>query len=78
LQNHIFTEIPAKGRIFIVSMVANYGAGEKIKNFQAGRGYAEGKDFIMMAKPGAAILIAFFYADRNDITRKKRFIFFYS
>lgn len=43
-----YQEIPEAGKIFIVSMVTNAGAGEKIQLFLKKRNYVEGKDFILM------------------------------
>jgi glycosyltransferase involved in cell wall biosynthesis len=40
-------DIPDPGKIFIVSYVNNRGARQEIREFLHGRGYAEGKDFIM-------------------------------
>ncbi len=44
-----YKKIPAPGKLFIVSMVSNTGAGEKIRAFLTNRNYQEGKDFILMA-----------------------------
>ncbi len=46
---HIFhySEIPERGNIFIVSLVSNKGAGDKIKEYLNFIGYEEGKDFIL-------------------------------
>lgn len=44
-----YTKIPAPGQIFIVPMVANYGASKKIKDFLIHNKYIEGKDFMMMS-----------------------------
>jgi glycosyltransferase involved in cell wall biosynthesis len=43
-----FNEIPKPGKIFIVSMVTNYGAREKIKEFLLQTNYTEGENFILM------------------------------
>jgi len=43
-----YKELPEPGQLFIVSMVTNTGAGEKIREFLIQRNYAEGKDFILM------------------------------
>ena len=43
-----YKELPQPGQLFIVSMVTNAGAGEKIREFLIQRNYAEGKDFILM------------------------------
>lgn len=43
-----YEEIPEPGKLFIVSMVNNSGAGEKIREFLISRSYAEGDDFILM------------------------------
>lgn len=43
-----YKDIPAPGKLFIVSMVTNTGAGEKIRKFLIERNYTEGKDFILM------------------------------
>lgn len=43
-----YQDIPAPGKLFIVSMVTNAGAGKKIREFLIQRNYAEGKDFILM------------------------------
>ena len=42
-----YSEIPKKGNIFIVSLVSNKDAGEKIKEFLTFNNYMEGKDFIL-------------------------------
>ncbi len=46
---HIFhySDIPERGNIFIVSLVSNKGAGDKIKEYLNFIGYEEGKDFIL-------------------------------
>ncbi len=44
-----YSKIPEAGKNFIVPMVANYGAGDKIKNFLTQKKYIEGEDFIMMS-----------------------------
>lgn len=44
-----YDDIPAPGKIFIVSLVTNYGAREQIKAYLLGRKYIEGVDFILMA-----------------------------
>ncbi|WP_346861988.1 glycosyltransferase [uncultured Draconibacterium sp.] len=43
-----YKNIPSPGRLFIVSMVNNTGAGEKIREFLVDKNYAEGKDFVLM------------------------------
>ncbi|WP_319500162.1 glycosyltransferase family 2 protein [uncultured Draconibacterium sp.] len=43
-----YQDLPQSGQLFIVSMVTNAGAGEKIREFLIQRNYAEGKDFILM------------------------------
>ena len=43
-----YKDLPQPAQLFIVSMVTNTGAGEKIKAFLRERNYAEGKDFILM------------------------------
>ncbi|WP_340112143.1 glycosyltransferase family 2 protein [Maribellus mangrovi] len=43
-----YKDIPVPGKLFIVSMVTNTGAGEKIREFLVERNYEEGKDFILM------------------------------
>ncbi len=43
-----YQDIPKAGKIFIVSMVANTGAGPKIREFLLKRNYKEKRDFIMM------------------------------
>jgi glycosyltransferase involved in cell wall biosynthesis len=43
-----YKEIPEQGKIFIVSLVTNYGAREQIKAFLLSRNYIEGVDFILM------------------------------
>lgn len=49
LKNRIhFKEIPKPGKIFIVSMVTNYGAREKIRKFLLQANYVEGENFILM------------------------------
>lgn len=42
-----YSEIPEKGKIFIVSLVSNKGAGDKIKEYLNFIGYKEGNDFIL-------------------------------
>ena len=42
-----YSEIPERGDIFIVSLVSNKGAGEKIKKYLSFIDYVEGKDFIL-------------------------------
>ncbi|MGM0612050.1 MAG: glycosyltransferase family 2 protein [Bacteroidota bacterium] len=42
-----YSEIPERGTIFIVSLVSNKGAGEKIKEYLTFIDYVEGKDFIL-------------------------------
>ena len=44
-----YTKVSEAGRVFIVPMVGNYGAREKIKDFLFQKNYIEGKDFIMMS-----------------------------
>lgn len=44
-----FQEIPSPGVQFIVSMVGNYGAREKIRSFLENKGYIKEKDFLLMA-----------------------------
>jgi glycosyltransferase involved in cell wall biosynthesis len=44
-----YTKIPKPGQIFIVSMVANYRASEKIRIFLIQNKYVEGKGFMMMS-----------------------------
>lgn len=44
-----YQDIPQPGRQFIVSLVGNYGAREKIKSFLTGKNYQEGNDFLLMA-----------------------------
>jgi glycosyltransferase involved in cell wall biosynthesis len=43
-----YRDLPAPGKMFIVSMVTNTGAGERIREFLQSRAYAEGKDFLLM------------------------------
>jgi glycosyltransferase involved in cell wall biosynthesis len=43
-----YKELPEPGQQFIVSMVTNAGAGEKIRAFLQERNYVEGKDFLLM------------------------------
>ncbi|WP_052670476.1 glycosyltransferase family 2 protein [Draconibacterium sediminis] len=43
-----YQDLPQHGRLFIVSMVTNTGAGEKIRAFLQERNYVEGNDFILM------------------------------
>jgi glycosyltransferase involved in cell wall biosynthesis len=43
-----YKDIPEPGKIFIVSLVTNYGAREQIKEFLLSRNYFEGVDFILM------------------------------
>ncbi|MDX8337694.1 glycosyltransferase family 2 protein [Draconibacterium sp. IB214405] len=43
-----YEDLPQPGQLFIVSMVTNTGAGEKIHDFLKLRNYNEGKDFILM------------------------------
>lgn len=43
-----YKDLPQPGRFFIVSMVTNTGAGEKIREFLHQKSYCEGKDFILM------------------------------
>ncbi len=44
-----YTQVPSAGKIFIVAMVANYGAREQITNFLIDKGYKNGIDFCLMA-----------------------------
>ncbi|WP_297097104.1 glycosyltransferase family 2 protein [uncultured Draconibacterium sp.] len=43
-----YKDLPQPGQLFVVSMVTNTGAGEKIREFLKQRSYCEGKDFILM------------------------------
>ena len=43
-----YKDIPEPGKIFIVSMVTNTGAGEQIRSFLLSRNYNEGEDFILL------------------------------
>ena len=43
-----YKDIPKPGKIFIVSLVTNYGAREQIKEFLLSKDYVEGVDFILM------------------------------
>ena len=43
-----YKDIPNPGKMFIVSMVTNTGAGEQIREFLLERNYVEGKHFILM------------------------------
>ncbi len=43
-----YKDIPQSGKIFIVSLVTNYGARKQIKEFLLSRNYIEGVDFILM------------------------------
>ena len=43
-----YKKIPKPGKIFIVSMVTNPGAGEKIREFLFEKNYYEGVDFMLM------------------------------
>ena len=43
-----FKAIPEPGKMFIVSMVTNAGAGEKIRQFLVELNYIEGQNFILM------------------------------
>lgn len=43
-----YKDISKPGKMFIVSMVRNTGAGEQIRAFLSERNYMEGKDFILM------------------------------
>jgi len=43
-----YQDIPEPGKLFIVSMVTNTGAGEKIRDFLTRRNYVERQDFILM------------------------------
>lgn len=44
-----YQEIPNPGSQFILSMVGNYGAREKITNFLEERNYQAGRDFLLLA-----------------------------
>ncbi len=44
-----YKDLGKPGSMFIVSMVNNNGAGEKIREFLLERNYTEGQDFILMA-----------------------------
>lgn len=44
-----YSEIPVPGKMFIVPMVANYGARDLIRKNLLERSYEEGKDFIFLA-----------------------------
>ncbi len=44
-----YSEIPAPGNMFIVPMVAKYGARELIRQRLSEKGYREGKDYIFLA-----------------------------
>ena len=43
-----YKDLPQSGQLFIVSMVTNTGAGQKIKEFLHERNYQEGNNFILM------------------------------
>lgn len=43
-----YKDLTKPGQLFIVSMVTNTGAGQKIRDFLQQRNYCEGKDFILM------------------------------
>ncbi|WP_320111093.1 glycosyltransferase family 2 protein [Draconibacterium orientale] len=43
-----YKDLPHPGHLFIVSMVTNTGAGEKIRAFLQERNYVEGNDFLLM------------------------------
>ncbi|WP_303924067.1 glycosyltransferase family 2 protein [Draconibacterium sediminis] len=43
-----YQDLPQPGQLFIVSMVTNTGAGEKIRAFLQEQNYVEGNDFILM------------------------------
>ena len=43
-----YTELPAPGKMFIVSMVTKIGARKLIKDFLLKANYIEGEDFILM------------------------------
>lgn len=43
-----YKNIPEPGKMFIVSMVTNTGAGEKIRKFLIQKDYSEGRDFLLM------------------------------
>ena len=43
-----YKEISEPGKLFIVSMVTNYGARDEIKKFLQQRNFIEGEDFILM------------------------------
>jgi glycosyltransferase involved in cell wall biosynthesis len=43
-----FEKIPKPGKIFVVSMVTNYGARKQIKEFLLNKNYVEGENFILM------------------------------
>ncbi|WP_321347635.1 glycosyltransferase family 2 protein [uncultured Draconibacterium sp.] len=43
-----YKDLPKRGQMFIVSMVTNTGAGQKISEFLRLRNYCEGEDFILM------------------------------
>ncbi|WP_020528553.1 glycosyltransferase family 2 protein [Flexithrix dorotheae] len=42
-----FKHITSPGKVFIISYVANRGAGDEIRNFLNSRNYVEGRDFIL-------------------------------
>ena len=43
-----YKDLPHPGQLFVVSMVTNTGAGEKIRAFLQERNYVEGNDFLLM------------------------------
>lgn len=43
-----YKDLPQPGQMFVVSMVTNTGAGQKIREFLQQRNYCKGKDFILM------------------------------
>ncbi|MCY1721782.1 glycosyltransferase family 2 protein [Prolixibacteraceae bacterium Z1-6] len=43
-----YEDIPGPGKLFVVSMVNNTGAGENIRKFLLSKNYSEGVDFILM------------------------------
>lgn len=44
-----FSDLPESGQWFVLSYVANRGAREEIQRYLEGRGYVEGKDFLLVA-----------------------------
>jgi hypothetical protein len=42
-------DLPAPGQCFILSYVASHGAGEEVRGFLLGRGYVEGRHFLLCA-----------------------------